>query len=486
MENNQNMVAKLTIRSDKRILLSVMSFIREIAVSYGLDADEADKLMFVTEEASKNVIKHAYKDEPDAYFDIIVEKGNGRFVICIEDKGLPFDFDSEEKDNTKGFGMTIMNKYTDEIKFINLGQNGKRVELIKKLSIPLPENDYSEIINTERDKSQTDVSEIEFDFRLMRTDEYLKLEQLVYKTYGYTYLQFVYFPNKLKEMIESGLLQSTIAVTPDGKIAGHAAIEKLHKDSFVAEFGMLMVDPLYRDRHLGSRLMKNAVVNAKQQGILGLFSEAVTIHSYSQKTILDAGGKETGIMLGYIHKELCFKKIKDKQPARQSAILIYTRLNPEPERSVYLPSEHSSIIKRIYDYGGFKRIYKRTQISDLKFDERSTIDVSIQQDFNIAHLEIIRFGKDMEKALKVHLRELLMHKIDVIYLNVSLANPATGHFNKIIESLGFIFCGIIPELKEGDILRYQYLNNVDLNQESTEIVSDMGKELYNYVMKYYK
>ena len=92
----------------------------------------------------------------------------------------------------------------------------------------------------------------------------------------------------------------------------------------------------------------------------------------------------------------------------------------------------------------------------------------------------------MEKALKVHLRELLMHKIDVIYLNVSLANPATGHFNKIIESLGFIFCGIIPELKEGDILRYQYLNNVDLNQESTEIVSDMGKELYNYVMKYYK
>ena len=348
MENNKDLLAKLTIKNDKRILLPVMSFIRALAIDFGFSVDDADKLMFVTEEACKNVIEHAFKDEPEACFDIIVEKGNGRFVIGIEDKGLPFDFDSEEKNRNKGFGMTIMNEYTDEIKFVNLGQNGKRIELIKKLPMQLPVNEFKETLISENVNPQTDLSEIEFDFRLMRPDEYFKLEQLIYQTYGYTYLQFVYFPNRVKEMIESGLLQSTIAVTPEGKIVGHAAVEKLHKDSFVAEFGMLMVDPLYRDRHLGSRLINNAAIYAKQQGILGLYSEAVTIHSYSQKTILDAGGKETGIMLGYIHKELSFKKIKDEQPARQSAVLIYTRLNSEPERSVYLPREHNNIIKRIY------------------------------------------------------------------------------------------------------------------------------------------
>ena len=484
MENNKNLLAKLTVKTDHRLLLPVLSFVKNLAVDFGFGADDADKLMVVTEEACKNVVKHAFKDEPDACFDIIVSKRDGRFVIGIEDKGLPFDFDSEENDKPKGFGLTIINEYTDEIKFVNLGQNGKRIELIKKFPAQLQESGISGTSSPETPVPASSAPVTEFEYRLMKSDEYMKLEQLVYKTYGYTYFQFVYFPDKIKEMIGSGLLLSTIAVTPDGHVAGHAAVEKIHTDSKVAEFGMLMVDPLYRDRHLGIHLMNNVISNAREHGILGLFSEAVTIHPYSQKTILDSGGKETGIMLGYISKEMSFRKIQDEQPARQSAVLLYTRLNPEPERTVYLPREHSAVLKKIYDYVGIKRLYKKTLLSELNLDEPSAIDISIQQDLNIAHLDIINFGNDIEKALKVHLRELLLQKIDVIYLNIFLSNPAAQHFNKTIEALGFIFCGVIPELKEGDILRYQYLNNVDLNIESTVIVSDMGKELFDYVIKY--
>ncbi|MFZ4723923.1 MAG: GNAT family N-acetyltransferase [Paludibacter sp.] len=483
MEYNKALLSRLTVKSDKRILFPVMAFIKLLAKDFGFNESDADKLVLVTKEACTNVIKHAFNGSEDELFDITVEKGNGCFIIGVEDKGLPFDFDSEEKGRSKGFGLTIMRECTDGIRFMNLGNKGKRVELLKKLpSSLISTQEFSE--NTEA--SKTDVSKTEFEFRLMRADEYLKLEQLVYKTYGYTYLSFVYFPERIKEMIENGLLQSNIAITSEGVIAGHAAVEKLHKDSKVAEFGMLMVDPLYRDMHLGKRLMNNTIENARQQGILGLYSEAVTIHTYSQKTILDSGGKETGIMLGYISKELSFRKIRDEQPARQSAVLIYTKINPEPERPVWLPREHSAVIKKIYDYAGIKRKYKKTLLSELKFDEQSVIDVTIQQDFNIAHMEVLTFGNDIEKALRIHLRELLIHRIDVIYLNISLSNPAAEHFNKTIESLGFIFCGIVPEYREGDILRYQYLNNIDLNMESTEIVSDMGKELFDYVMKYYK
>ncbi len=486
MENSKGLVSRLTVKSDKRILLPVMSFIKQLAIDFGFDESEADKLMLVTKEASMNVIKHAFNGSGEEFFDIIVEKGNGSFIIGVEDKGLPFDFDSEEKGKPKGFGITIMKEYTDAIRFVNLGNNGKRIELIKKLPINFIESTMIEEQSGTENNTQKDVSEIPINFRLMKSDEYLKLERLVYKTYGYTYLHFVYFPNTLKEMIEGGLLDSTIAETQEGEIAGHIGIEKSGKDSRVAEIGMLMVDPLYRDRNLGKQLINNAISNAKKQSMLGLFSEAVTIHPFSQRAMLDTGAKDTGIMLGYISKELSFKKIKDELPARQSAVLLYTKINPEPERSVWLPREHSAVLKKIYDYAGIKRNYKKTLLSELKFDEQSAIDVTIQQDFNIAHMDVITFGNDIEKALKVHLRELLIHKIDVIYLNVPLSNPAAEHFNHAIESLGFIFCGIIPEYREGDILKYQYLNNVDLNVESTEIVSDMGKELFDYVMKYYK
>lgn len=483
MEYNKALLSRLTVKSDKRILLPVMNFIKQLAIDFGFDESDAEKLMLVTKEACTNVVKHAFSGSEEEYFDIVVEKANGKFIIAIEDKGLPFDFDSEEKDKSKGFGLTIMNEYTDEIRFVNLGNKGKRVELIKKLPAVL---NCTEELPGHTDAPQTDVSQTQFEFRLMRADEYLKLEQLVYKTYGYTYLSFVYFPDRIKEMIEGGLLDSTIAETQEGEIAGHIGIEKSSKDSRVAEIGMLMVDPLYRDRHLGKQLINYAITNAKKQSMLGLYSEAVTIHQFSQRAMLDTGAKETGIMLGYISKELSFRKIRDEQPARQSAVLLYTKVNPEPERPVWLPREHSAVIKRIYNYSGIERYYKKTSLSELKFDEQSVIDVTIQQDFNIAHMEVLTFGNDIEKALRIHLRELLIHRIDVIYLNISLSNPAAEHFNKTIESLGFIFCGIVPEYREGDILRYQYLNNVELNVESTEIVSDMGKELFDYVMKYYK
>ncbi|MCX6162635.1 MAG: ATP-binding protein, partial [Ignavibacteriae bacterium] len=107
MDSNKDLLAKLTIRSDRKILLSALSFVKQIAVDIGFNRDDADKLALVTDEACLNVIKHAFINEPDAYFDIIVERRNGRFIIGIEDKGLPFDFDSEEKDGTKGFGFTI-------------------------------------------------------------------------------------------------------------------------------------------------------------------------------------------------------------------------------------------------------------------------------------------------------------------------------------------------------------------------------------------
>jgi len=486
MDSNKDLLAKLTIKSDRKILLSALSFVKQIAVDIGFNRDDADKLALVTDEACLNVIKHAFINEPDAYFDIIVERRNGRFIIGIEDKGLPFDFDSEEKDGTKGFGFTIMEYYTDEIKFINLGQNGKRIELIKKLPDQRRENDFKEELSKTKNDIQRDILNLSVEIRLMRPDEYFKLERLVYRTYGYTYFGFAYCQESIREMIENGMLISTIAVTSEDEFIGHAAVEKPYKDSEVAELCMLMVNPLFRDRHLGGDITRKAIIYAKQHGLLGLYSEAVTIHGYSQKAVIDTGGKETGIMLGYLNKELSFKKIKEEQGARQSAVLFYTRLNPEPERSVFLPREHSNIIKRIYDYGGIKRLYKKSDIPELKFEKQTVIDVSIRQDNSVAHLDIISYGSDIEKALEIHLRELRLHKIDVVYLNVPLSDPAAQHFNKSVESLGFIFCGVVPEYREGDILRYQYLNNVELNPDSTVIVSDFGKELFDYIIKYYR
>ena len=52
-----------------------------------------------------------------------------------------------------------------------------------------------------------------------------------------------------------------------------------------------------------------------------------------------------------------------------------------------------------------------------------------------------------------------------------------------MEMLGFFFAGIIPEMFEGDALRLQYLNNVNIDFEKVRIASDFGKKLLAYVIK---
>ena len=55
-----------------------------------------------------------------------------------------------------------------------------------------------------------------------------------------------------------------------------------------------------------------------------------------------------------------------------------------------------------------------------------------------------------------------------------------------LEDLGFFFSGVIPEMKRGDVLRMQYLNNVDFDENEIVTASDFGKELADYVVKEYR
>ena len=52
--------------------------------------------------------------------------------------------------------------------------------------------------------------------------------------------------------------------------------------------------------------------------------------------------------------------------------------------------------------------------------------------------------------------------------------------------LGFFFAGVIPEMPQGDVLRLQYLNNVNIDLDEIVTASEFGEELANYVRQAYK
>ncbi len=130
MPNDQQIV-RLKVSAKVDYLSDIVEFAGKTVIKLGLSEPESRKLQLVTEEACLNVIEHAFDPEEAGQYEVIIERPAGQVVIAVEDQGLPFDFTKFKPDDDAGLGMLLMRAFVDEIKFLNIGRGGKRVELIK-------------------------------------------------------------------------------------------------------------------------------------------------------------------------------------------------------------------------------------------------------------------------------------------------------------------------------------------------------------------
>lgn len=482
MEKTENLIAKIIAGTNRKFVPSYTCMVREVAAALGFGDDDASKLELVTEEACLNVIDHAFAGVEGSFFQISLERRPGQLVIAIEDQGLPCDWTKMERGEGVGLGLTIMKAFLDQIRFFNLGREGKRLELIRNLPVDYPE---VEALAAGSGSAAVDSSaeEVPLTFRLLRPEEGVALARCFYHCYGYSYLDFVYHPEKIRELIEQGLQTSFVAMTPGGEIVAHFGISRETADARVAETGQAVVNPRFRGRGVFEILKQQAAEHARADGNYGFYSESVTIHPYTQKGNLKLGARETGILLSYAPQRLSFRNIDANVQHRQTTVLFYLRLNDEPERRVYPPAAHREMVEKIYRRGAFRRIVAEPSAAIGEPSRQSSVEVRVVPDLGIAFLRVHEFGCDLRDLVRSHLRELCASRIDCIYLDLPISDPATAAACPELEALGFFFSGIIPEMFRGDLLRFQYLNNVVVAAAETVLASDFGRELFDYVLR---
>jgi serine/threonine-protein kinase RsbW len=228
---------------------------------------------------------------------------------------------------------------------------------------------------------------------------------------------------------------------------------------------------------------------AKEWGMYGLYSEATAVHPYSQKGNLHLGAKETGYLLGYIPASVSYKEIdEDRKERRESVALFYMRVNAEPEREAYPPVVYQESVQRVIKHNGLRRIIQN--VSEPEMPSSSRVSVNVRRDHNLAFLRVEEPGADLGELVRLRLRELCLHRVDCIYVDLPLCNPATVQAGAGLRDLGFFFGGIIPEAHggaaSGDVLRLQYLNNVEIKPDDLHTASDFGRELLEIVFQQYK
>ena len=121
----------------------VTDFVAGLAQKAGMDPVEISKLKIAVYEAGMNVIEHGYQFAPGKSIAVEVVREGKQLLVIMKDKGKTFDFytvkpydvDTAVKGKRKGgYGLYIIQRSVDEIRYENDSFAGNRLTLIKRLS----------------------------------------------------------------------------------------------------------------------------------------------------------------------------------------------------------------------------------------------------------------------------------------------------------------------------------------------------------------
>jgi anti-sigma regulatory factor (Ser/Thr protein kinase) len=478
---SEEQIARVTVSANAGFLPPVIEFVGRMAHRLGLvDIDQVEAAVGLV---CMNVIEHAFGPEEDGSLDVYVLRGAGQVVVAVEDKGLPFDY-SRLQSGEDGTVLERLHESFDEVRFVNLGRGGNRVEMRKHL----PHADVREHLPEEEHRKTLEAAtvpeDVPLEIRTMRPEESFELSRCVYRSYGYSYdWDSIYYPDRIRELQEKGLMRSCVAVTPEGEFAGHLAVSVERPDSPVGEAGQAVVDPRFRGHHLFPRMKTFMAERSGEVGMYGLYSEATAVHPYSQKGNLHLGARETGFLLGYIPASVSYNQIGEEREGRRGSVaLFYMRVQDEPEREIFPPVAYLEEIGLVVGHNGLRRVVGE---SPEPTPEHSRISVEVRQDHNLAFARVEQPGSDLTEVVHRHLRDLSLHRVDCVYVDLPLSHSAMPVAAGGLEDLGLFFGGIIPEAHAagGDVLRLQYLNNIEVRAEDVSTASDFGEELLDLILR---
>lgn len=482
-EAAEDRILKLAVPAEAHMAPMVCQFVRQAAIRYGLEEASGQRLELIIEEGFMEAVKHGFDPGEEGELEISLLKRPGKLVVRIEDQGLPLDLRRLASSLETGLGWKLLHGFADEVRFFNLGKQGKRLEIAIRIAMEGAAELHAGDRVAEEAKVPKAPEDEELTIRLMERDEADLLSRCVYRSFGYSYTgEYIYYPERIQELMDGGLLRSCIAVNPSGEIVGHLGLAFVEKESRVGETCTAAVDPRYRGRSLFKHMKQHLAEHARQTGLYGLYSESVTIHPYTQKGNIAIGAKETGFLFGYTPASLEFHKLDRKRQAdRQTVVLYYLRTNEEAPRDMYVPARYREIVGEIMDGLELARTAREEMSAGPVGAAR--IDIRMRPNWGHGFLSLLDYGEDDVEMVRTTLEDMKLRQLACIYLDLPLADPLTASRAERFRELGFFFAGIIPEYtSRGDVLRLQYLNNVAFDPDSVQVYSDFGKRLFEFAL----
>ncbi|MFT0893032.1 GNAT family N-acetyltransferase [Pseudochelatococcus sp. G4_1912] len=485
--------SRLTLTNETHAPALACAHVVQVARNLGSSDEELAAIELGVEEATANVVRHAFAPGELGSFDIICMPTALGLEIRICDQGVPFDpgqlpafspdgllsLDDNSAHNNGsggGLGIFLMRQVFDVVIFRNLGRNGKETCLIKYRN-HAPIGEYTTPPPTPLDASREIVSSV----RRIKPSEAIEVSRCVYEAYGYSYpYEHIYYPERITALNESGEIVSAVAVTPSGRIAGHAALVKDANDG--AELAIVVTRPTFRGQGIAQQLGDFLLQEARAIGLQTVFTQAVTSHTYTQQFCNALGFSECALLPGHAPASMQFRNIADHLQQRESCILAVRFLSTKQQRPlVYAPEAHQPLIERLYLNLGIEPLWQKPPASDDAMPDHTEMSVNASSSLGLGIMKVATWGKDCTDILRQHLLQLHHERYAVVQLLLPLWQPACASHLIEVEKIGFFFSGIFPQPSGKDWLVMHYLLDPNIDYNCIHAYSSTAKLLLNYV-----
>jgi len=458
----------------------------EAAVLLGISSDDAARLRVITQELAAAVVESAFEPGDDVAIEVSIQRKPGGVCVVVSDIGAPSHLGKAGSPPPR-LGELLQLGFADELTFRSAVRQGNEAELFKYLQYRdlREDTDLDEVVDLAEVPSEED-TEPKIVVRPLEVADTLEVARLFHRCYGYSAYQvaIVYEPDKLAEYITAGRHRGTVALV-NGRLVGHIASTVDSPTSITALTGMLVVDPAYRRFKLAGQLTFAQGMNLIENGFIGIYSSCVTAHVASQKIALKFEGHEVALLVAEQQPSLEFRDIENGEQSeyRRANIWFWNGIGKEQHRELHIPRAYHEITRALYDNAKLPRtIADVTLRVPSEVAEASVLDLLLKHEAGIANIKVVSYGHDFVAAVQNQLNKLCLNRFDVIRLQMPAGDPLSSYYGSGLQELGFFYCGMNPEIHNGDVLVLQYLNNVDVDPDEIKVASEFGEELRDFVL----
>ncbi len=134
-------MSKITFDANFDNLDEIRDFVAEAARQAGFSEKEVYSIQLAADEASSNIIEHAYAGVTGGKLEIDLSVSDNELKIIMRDHGRSFDPSSVPEPNVKadlserkvgGLGMYLMRKLMDEVSYESSPEMGNILTMIKR------------------------------------------------------------------------------------------------------------------------------------------------------------------------------------------------------------------------------------------------------------------------------------------------------------------------------------------------------------------